>query len=152
MEKIFRVNYQLNMKWRDSRLRFFNLKNESVLNMVTLNESDAIWYPVAIFQNTLSRDESKVILIAIECEKCWIFNTFQHDSRSKLTILRSGNFFISPKEELRNNHIYSGKDNRISMTRTYNTDFDYTFHMDSYPFDIQQCNMNFILGVLNKNI
>ena len=60
LSKMFRVNYQLTMKWRDSRLKFFNLKNESYLNMVSLNESLAIWYPIAVFQNTLSRDKSKV--------------------------------------------------------------------------------------------
>ena len=60
VSRIFRVNYQLTMIWQDRRLKFFNLKNESHLNMVGLNESLAIWYPISVFQNTLSRDKSKV--------------------------------------------------------------------------------------------
>ena len=76
----------------------------------------------------------------------------QHDSESTLTIIQSGNFSISPKEKLRNDHIYSGKDNNISITRAYNTDFDCNYQMEFYPFDIQQCNMNFILGVLYLKI
>ena len=76
----------------------------------------------------------------------------QHDSRSAVTIIRSGNFAVSPQEILRNNHIYDGKENDITITRTYNTDFDCNFDMGFFPFDIQQCNMNFILGVLDPNI
>ena len=133
-------------------MKFFNLKNESYLNMVSLNESHAIWYPIAIFQNTLSRDESKVQALSINCKKYLMLAILQHDSRSAVTIIRNGNFSISPKEELRNDHIYDGKENDISITRTYNTDFDCDFNMGYYPFDIQQCNMNFILGVLDLNI
>lgn len=71
----------------------------------------------------------------------------QHDSESAVTIIRNGSFSISPIEKLRNDHIYSGKDNTISITRTYNTDFNCDFQMEYYPFDIQQCTMNFVLGV-----
>ena len=147
VSRIFRVNYQLTMKWRDTRLRFFNLKRESYLNMVALNESLSIWYPIAVFQNTLNRDKSKVTVhVILEC--IIHFNFLQHDSESAVTIIRSGSFSTTPKESIRNDHIYSGKDNSISITRTYNTDFDCDFQMEYFPFDIQQCNMNFILGVL----
>ena len=61
VSRTFRVNYQLAIMWRDPRLRFFNLKNESHLNVVGLNESLGIWFPLAIFQNTLNRDKSKVV-------------------------------------------------------------------------------------------
>ena len=60
VSRTFRVNYQLTMMWQDPRLRFFNLKTESHLNMVAINESLTIWHPIAVFQNTLNRDKSKV--------------------------------------------------------------------------------------------
>ena len=147
VEKIFRVNYKLTMKWRDTRLRFFNLKKESYLNILSLNESLSIWYPIAVFQNTLNSDKSKVNGDIHNRMHVIFYTSFQLDSESISIITRSGNFSISPREKLHNDHIFSGKDNSISTTRTYTTDFDCKFDMHFYPFDIQQCNMNLILGV-----
>ena len=84
----------------------------------------------------------------IDCIKYFTL-IYQHDSESAVMITRNGKFSTSPKEKLRNDHIYNGEDNSISITRTYNTDFDCEFQMEFYPFDIQQCNMNFILGVFD---
>ena len=65
-----------------------------------------------------------------------------------MTIIRNGSFMINTKD---NNHIYKGKDNNISMSRTYTIDFECNFFIHYYPFDIQQCNMNFFLPVFNYN-
>ena len=65
-----------------------------------------------------------------------------------MTINRNGSFRISPNHELHNNRLYKGKDNQISISRVYSADFECKFAMQYYPFDIQQCNMNFILEVL----
>ena len=65
-----------------------------------------------------------------------------------MTVIRNGNFHISSNNQLHNNHLYMGKDNRISISRVYSADFECKFAMQYYPFDIQQCNMNFILEVM----
>ena len=65
-----------------------------------------------------------------------------------MTIDRNGSFQISPNYELHNNRLYKGKDNQISISRVYSADFECKFAMQYYPFDIQQCNMNFILEVI----
>ena len=65
-----------------------------------------------------------------------------------MTINRNGSFLISPNDELHNNRLYKGKDNQISISRVYSADFECKFAMQYYPFDIQQCNMNFILEVI----
>ena len=64
-----------------------------------------------------------------------------------MTILRNGSFVISPKEKLYNNHKYNGNDNSISLSRNYTTDFECKYKMHYYPFDVQHCRMEFILGV-----
>ena len=66
-----------------------------------------------------------------------------------MTISRNGSFRISPNYELHNNRLYQGKDNQISISRVYSADFECKFAMQYYPFDIQQCNMNFILEVIS---
>ena len=72
----------------------------------------------------------------------------QHDHKSSMTIERSGNFEISPPEELHNNHRFSGEENNITISRTYSEDFQCTFYLHYYPFDVQICHMNFFLEVI----
>ena len=64
-----------------------------------------------------------------------------------MTILRDGRPRTSPLEMLNNNHLYEGKANNISIARNHSEDFECDFNMEYYPFDIQICTMNFILGV-----
>ena len=64
-----------------------------------------------------------------------------------MTINKKGSFRISPNYELHNNRLYKGKDNQISISRVYSADFECKFAMQYYPFDVQKCNMNFILEV-----
>jgi hypothetical protein len=64
-----------------------------------------------------------------------------------MTVDRRGSYKISPNHELYNNHIYSGKENMMIMSRVYNVEFLCEFYMEYYPFDSQQCHMTFILQV-----
>ena len=61
VSEIFRAKFQLSMVWLDQRLHFFNLKNDSYLNIITIDEADLIWYPVVVFLNTQNMDQSIVI-------------------------------------------------------------------------------------------
>ena len=65
-----------------------------------------------------------------------------------MTITRNGGFTLTPNNELHNNRVYKGTENPISISRVYSADFECKFSMQFYPFDIQQCNMNFILEVI----
>ena len=65
-----------------------------------------------------------------------------------MTITRNGGFTLSPNNELHNNRVYKGTENPLSISRVYSADFECKFAMQYYPFDIQQCNMNFILEVI----
>ena len=64
-----------------------------------------------------------------------------------MTITRNGGFTLSPNNELHNNRVYKGTENPISISRVYSADFECKFEMQYYPFDVQQCSMNFILEV-----
>ena len=64
-----------------------------------------------------------------------------------MSIIRKGGFRKSPEVELYNNHLYNGDENDILISRMYTTDFECKFSMHYYPFDIQYCEMNFVLEV-----
>ena len=69
-----------------------------------------------------------------------------------MTVKRNGNFKLTPNEELHNNRVYKGSENPLSISRVYSADFECKFSMQFYPFDIQQCHMNFILEVKCEKI
>ena len=52
VEEKFRVKFGLTMTWKDSRVTFLNLKKDSDLNTVALNEAKRIWLPIVVFENT----------------------------------------------------------------------------------------------------
>ena len=64
-----------------------------------------------------------------------------------MTVVRNGSFEISPNHELHSNHLFRGRENKIYISRVYSADFECKFEMQYYPFDVQQCSMNFILEV-----
>jgi hypothetical protein len=51
----------MTMRWRDPRLVFYNLKNETYLNPIGIVDAAKIWQPVVVFYNTKDRDETTVI-------------------------------------------------------------------------------------------
>ena len=69
---------------------------------------------------------------------------------SLVTVRRRGGFVPSPLTELVNNHLYDGKENDILYWGKYTTQFICSFNMQFYPFDIQECHMEFMFSVCHK--
>ena len=46
-----RVEYKLSLFWKDSRLQFYNLKNEAARNKLTADEVTKIWKPVTAIKD-----------------------------------------------------------------------------------------------------
>ena len=119
----FQVQFYLNMKWFDSRLRFKNLKDEIDLNNFLPSENTEIWVPELVFENT----EEKPSTIT--------------DDRSSIKVNKGGQFKPSDISENQNIQYFAGSDNQISMSRFYNQRFSCDYQMAWYPFDIQRCDL-----------
>ena len=52
VEKTFQVPFILSLSWFDSRLRYKNLKEDEVFNLLSKTEKSTIWLPIVIFKNT----------------------------------------------------------------------------------------------------
>ena len=150
VDELFSVKFKVTMTWVDPRLTFLNLKKDITMNIVSPIDAAKMWYPIVVFINTRKMD------LSMACIKMYVIRTnqlshlftpVQHDHRSTMTIRRNGSFHLSPNEELHNNRLYEGSENPISISRVYSADFECKFSMQFYPFDIQQCYMNFILEV-----
>ena len=54
------LQYRMTLRWRDSRVKFRNLKKENFLNTVGREDAAKIWYPQIVFYNTREMEETKV--------------------------------------------------------------------------------------------
>ncbi|TRY70496.1 hypothetical protein TCAL_02367 [Tigriopus californicus] len=121
------LQFQLNLEWIDSRLTFQNLKEDSFLNTLNSMDKKKIWIPEVLFFNTEEKEESI------------------NDEKSYITVARLGHFQESSYELLQNTHIYKGSENVLKISRVYTVKFLCEFDMNIYPFDSQQCQMQFIM-------
>ena len=141
------LKYRLTLKWKDSRLKFRNLKEETYLNTLGTDEAGKIWYPRIVFFNTRDTEDTKVTkIIEIYC-KSFYLHIFQYNDKSVMSIQRHGRATISPLEVMQNDHIYSGIQNELILSQDYTTSFTCEYDMRAYPFDVQKCSMILILQV-----
>ena len=66
-----------------------------------------------------------------------LYLPLQYDEKSLMYVTRYGNHTASPIEDVHNNHLYSGNENEITISRVFATTFSCEFYLTYYPFDIQ---------------
>ncbi|XP_059095252.1 uncharacterized protein LOC131890013 isoform X2 [Tigriopus californicus] len=120
----FTVQYQLNLKWFDPALTFANLKENSILNAITVDMMDDIWLPQITFENTKQKDVT------------------QFDKTAFGYVVLKGSKSYQPRV-LSNTHTYQGSENPIVMKRIYSTVFSCDYQLRYYPFEKQECFMEF---------
>jgi hypothetical protein len=59
--------FKMKLRWRDPRVTFHNLKNETYLNTIGKDDVDKIWLPNIVFYNTKDREEAQVEYISDVC-------------------------------------------------------------------------------------
>ena len=122
------LQFELSLKWYDSRLQYYNLKDDEKMNSLLYEEKQRLWVPRIIFQNTKSQ------------------LTSQNDAKTQMRVIktRNGTFNVDGllSEDI---DIYEGGDNPIVMTRVYDIEFRCEFKMQWYPFDTQTCYLEFRL-------
>ena len=131
VEQVINIQFQLEMAWFDSRLQYYNLKENQKMNSLSNAELDGIWVPQILFRNTKHQ---------IISEK---------DRKSFALVAKKGNGTMSGHTINENIEIYEGSENPLKFVRVYAIDFRCDFDMRWYPFDIQTCTMDLQLnGIL----
>ena len=59
VEMLFRCQFKLFLEWFDSRVTFYNLKENQLLNTLVEDEKQNIWTPSMIFDNTDEKVRTK---------------------------------------------------------------------------------------------
>ena len=120
---LFRCQFKLYLEWFDSRVTFFNLNNNQLLNTLVQDEKQKIWTPSLIFDNTDEKIRTKT------------------DDESLISVKREGNFTINTIDNVDNVYMYDGAENSLQMSRVYQIGWICEYQMNWYPFDTQVCSM-----------
>ncbi|XP_069193444.1 uncharacterized protein [Procambarus clarkii] len=124
----FTTTLQLRLAWRDSRLRYLNLKKDSSLNQLSREAAaGSIWTPRVFFKNAHGN----------------VFSTLGEGAR--VECLREGQPQVGAPDLPQERYIYTGSENTLQMTQVYSAAYTCDFHLGMFPFDVQVCTLNFTL-------
>ena len=127
VQKILALKFNMEANWKDSRLQFYNLKEDEELNTLMFSEKQQIWVPTILFSNT--RDDL----------------TSTNDKYAFAKVIRSMNGTLLSLESNEDILEYKGSENEIKINRIYEVDFICDYNMRFYPFDIQVCTLDLVI-------
>ena len=117
------LQFQISLSWRENRVKYHNLKNQTFLNALTEEDIEGIWRPLIVYDNT---DQKDVTRLGMDWE--WA---------TDVTVTREGNFTRSSIAELDEAEIFKGDENKLTMNQTYTLEFQCKYELQPYPFDTQ---------------
>ena len=122
MARTFTSKLKVSFHWRDQRMTFNNLNPHG--NFLRHSWLHQIWLPPVLFSNT----------------KEFILITEKDDAVVK--ILRQGPLSLNKASELNEGKTYRGAENDISLTASHQHEFDCSYDLSHFPFDIQKCSID----------
>ena len=117
------LQFQISFSWKENRVKYLNLKNQTSLNALTDEEISHLWLPLIVYDNT---DQKEVTRLGENWE--WA---------TRVTVTREGDFSRSDIEEVDEAEIFEGAENRLTMNQTYTWEFQCQYKLQRYPFDTQ---------------
>ena len=116
-----KLQFQINLEWKENRATYYNLKSESYLNALSREEINSLWLPRVVYLNTNQYETTRL-------GGQW--STY-------VNIEREGAFTRSGYEVLDETYLFKGKDNSLIMRQSYTHDFQCVYQLQRYPFDTQ---------------
>ena len=127
VEKYIKLKFEIRLQWMDTRITYYNIKEDETLNALSLEEQLALWTPTIVFWNT--EQQLKTV----------------NDEESFASIKRSGKSSIIDRKVNEDIKVFKGSENNITISRVYSISFQW------YPFDQQTCASEHVFyGVLDN--
>ena len=127
------LKFKVNLQWKDARVLFYNIKTDEMMNSLSLDEQLALWTPTIVFWNT--KNQLRTV----------------NDKNTFASIRREANGSIIEKHVNEDIEVFTGSENRITISRVYSIQFYCEYQMAWYPFDQQTCTVEMLLdGVLDN--
>ena len=129
IENFFRVKYNLQRTWSDTRLTYYNLKYNAFDNKISSENRGSIWTSWLTFDNIESKEKMK-----------------RTDDADQMIIVSQNlsDFNYADDTYLHNTRLFHGSTNAIRHSKQYSIDWLCDFNMAWYPFDTQSCTMEII--------
>ena len=119
------LQFQIMLEWKENRAVYQNLKNESYLNALSMEEINRLWLPLVIYTNTDQQETTR-----LGC--CVEWSTY-------VLVKREGDFRRSELEDLDEAELFKGEENSLLMVQSYTHKFQCPYQLHTYPFDTQVC-------------
>ena len=117
------LQFEIALEWKEIRASFYNLKPETYMNTLSLDEIDTLWLPLVIYVNTDQLQTTR------QGER-WEWS-------SDVSVKREGNFIRSGYDMVDETEIFKGHENTLLMTQSYTLEFQCIYQLHHYPFDTQ---------------
>ena len=124
MEEVqHKIDFKFNiiLEWKENRVSYYNLKEQTSLNALTDFEIGGLWLPYVIYANTDMQEAVQLM----------------QDLDTTIVVTREGNFRRSAASVVDEIEVFEGKDNRLAMYQTYTKSFQCQYYLQRYPFDTQ---------------
>ncbi|XP_042886326.1 gamma-aminobutyric acid receptor subunit epsilon-like, partial [Penaeus japonicus] len=126
------MDFELTMQWLDRRLVLRDLKEDIVLNSLSLAVLGKLWIPQVSFGN--AKGNAHTLL----------------DEETHGSILRLGMPDLGDNTHSREVYFFSGGENPLRLTRKYSATYHCSLNLALYPFDSQTCSFSFVLTSARK--
>ena len=128
----FTLKFTLVAEWYDHRLEYYNLKNSTSENSLSLVELHSVWIPTIVFSNTPNND------ITLPTTK------------SVMTVTKEGSHSRSSVDTVEEIYIYQGTENKLTFEASYTKTFSCDYQLQMYPFDKQECTVDMMLRQIDR--
>ena len=128
-----KIQFEITLKWKENRATYHNLKRKASLNALTEENVQMLWLPKLIYENTDQKETTRLGDI-------WEWETLVVVNREtdEKQIMRSGLDVVDETE------VFNGAENSLIMSQTYTHNFQCSYVLSAYPFDIQVHVMEFV--------
>ena len=117
------LQFEINLEWREDRVKYQNLKDKVSLNALSERDIKTLWLPRIVYANTDQKDTTR---LGMEWE--WV---------TQVSVVKEGDFTRSGLEEVDEAEIFEGAENTLTMIQTYTEEFQCQYMLQRYPFDTQ---------------
>ncbi|XP_042241468.1 uncharacterized protein LOC121879047 [Homarus americanus] len=121
IKRIVSVELNLMIIWKDTRLKYLNLKNTREWNRLGQEEIDGIWRPILEFPNV---HDGNVRLL-----------------KERLYLEKSGDPLPTEFNDIKMESVYSGESTSLVQIQHYSGTYACHFDVFYYPFDKQRCSV-----------
>ncbi|XP_068220377.1 uncharacterized protein [Palaemon carinicauda] len=132
VKESIQIEFMIQLSWPDSRIKYMNLRDDTLANQLAEGEINEIWRPSTNFPNI--KDGALKLL------------------GENLYVLKVKNSLIADFNAVNMDEIYGGDAAMIVQQQHYSGSFVCTFDVFYYPFDEQECSILVQFSSVSKEL